>query len=179
MGERAGQKKEEEIEMARKRLEGTRLESWEDVDETLHEIGKIDREIGLMESSQNETIDRVKKETREAALPLLDKKSALELSLKEFCEANRGEFAKVKTKALTFGSVGFRISTKVIVKRVADTLQALKDMGLSACIRVKEELDKEAMKNLSTETLAEVGASLKTENAFGYEIDQEMLKEAA
>ena len=91
--------------------------------------GELDREIGLLESGQNETIDRVKKETKEAAAPLHDKKAALELSLKEFCEANRGEFAKVKTKALTFGSVGFRISTKVMVKRVADTLQALKGPG--------------------------------------------------
>lgn len=165
--------------MARKRLEGTRLGSWDDCDEALHEIGELDREIGLLESSQNEWIDRCKKETKEAAAPLHDRKAALELSLKEYCEANRGEFAKVKTKVLTFGSVGFRISTKVIVKRVADTLQALKDLGLSACIRVKEELDKEAMKNLSTETLAEVGASLKTENAFGYEINVEKLKEAA
>lgn len=165
--------------MARKRLEGTRLGSWDDCDEVLHEIGELDREIGLLESTQNEHIDLIKKNTKAEAAPLHDRKAALELSLKEYCEANRGEFAKVKTKALTFGSVGFRISTKVMVKRVADTLQALKDMGLSACIRVKEELDKEAMKNLSTETLAEVGASLKTENAFGYEINVEKLKEAA
>jgi len=165
--------------MARKRLEGTKLNSWDEVDATLREIGEVGRDIGLLESAQNEEIDRVKKETKEAAAPLMDRKSALELSLKEFCEANRGEFAKAKTRVLTFGSVGFRLSTKVMIKRVADTLQALKDLNLRSCIRIKEELDKEAMKNLSTETLAEVGASLKTENAFGYEIDLEKLKEAA
>lgn len=165
--------------MARKRIEGTALESWDQVDETLRAIGVIDREVNLIEASANEEIDRIKAQTKEAAAPLLDKKSGLELAIKEYCEANRAEFTNMKTKALTFGSVGFRLSTKVIVKRVADTLQAMKDLGLSACIRIKEELDKEAMKNLSTETLAQVGAGLKTTNAFGYEIDQEKIKEIA
>jgi phage host-nuclease inhibitor protein Gam len=165
--------------MARKRLAGTQLENWDEVDDALRQIGMIDREAGLLESSANEQIDRVKAETKESAAPLLAKKAALELAVKEFCEANRGDFAKVKTRLLTFGSVGFRLSTKIMIKRIADTLQALKDLDLKSCIRIREEADKEAMKNLPTETLAAVGASLKTENVFGYEIDQERLKEVA
>ncbi|MEW6670200.1 MAG: host-nuclease inhibitor Gam family protein [Thermodesulfobacteriota bacterium] len=163
--------------MARKRIEGTRLESWNQVDDCLRQIGVIDRKVGLMEAAANEDIDKIKARSKALAAPLLEKKAGLELAVKEFCEANRSEFAKVKTRVLTFGSVGFRQSTRIIVKRVADTLQALKDLGLSSCIRIKEELDKEAMKNLSTETLAEVGAGLKTQNAFGYEINQERIKE--
>lgn len=165
--------------MTRKRLAGTALTSFDEVDACLKEIGQIDRELGLLEASQNEAIDKIKADSKAAAQPLQDKKATLELQIKDFCEANRGEFAKVKTKPLTFGSVGFRISTKIIIKRVADTLQALKDLNLINCIRTKEEPDKEAMKNLSTETLAEVGAALKTENAFGYEINQEKIREAA
>lgn len=163
--------------MARKRIEGTAFQTWDDVDQALREIGEIDRELGLLESAQNESIDNIKAETKNKAVPLADRKTALELAMKEFCEANRAEFAKVKTKPLTFGSVGFRLSTKVVIKKIADTLQALKDLGLNQCIRLKEEVDKEAMKNLSTETLAEVGAALKTDNAFGYEIDQAKLAE--
>lgn len=155
------------------------MNSWEEVDVCLMEIGTIDRELGLLEASQNEQIDRIKSNTKACAQPLQDKKSGLELAIKEYCEANRAEFAEVKTKVLTFGECGFRLSTKIVVKRVADTLQALKDLALGHCIRVKEELDKEAMKNLSSETLAEVGAALKTENAFGYEINQERIREAA
>lgn len=165
--------------MARKRLSGTTFETWEDLDQALREVGEIDRELGLLEAGQNEAIDRIKAGTKEQAAPLHDRKGALELAMKEFCEANRGEFAKVKTRQLTFGAVGFRLSTKVVIKKVADTLQALKDLGLAQCIRTREEPDKEAMKNLSSETLAEVGAALKTENAFGYEINLERLREAA
>jgi phage host-nuclease inhibitor protein Gam len=165
--------------MARKRLSGTALENWDQVDDALGQIGLLDREVGLIESGANEEIDRVKAETKAAAAPLLEKKSALELAIKEFCEANRAEFAKVKSRPLTFGSVGFRLSTRVLIKRIADTLQALKDLNLTHCIRIKEEPDKEAMKNLSTETLAAVGASLKTEDVFGYEINQERIREVA
>lgn len=165
--------------MARKRIEGTLLETYDQVDDALRSIGMLDREIALIESGANEQIDRIKADTKAAAGPLLEKKAGLELAVKEFCEANRGDFAKLKNRALTFGTVGFRTSTKVLIKRIADTLQALKDLGLQHCIRTKEEPDKEAMKALSTETLAEVGASLKTENVFGYEINQERLKEVA
>lgn len=158
--------------MARKRMEGTALSSWDQVDKALADIGKLDREIGLIESAGNEAIDKIKTEIKSSIEPLAKRKEGVELAIKDFCDANLAEFAKVKTRQLTFGSVGYRLSTKVVIKRAADTLAALKSLGLNTCIRIKEEIDKEAMKGLQTETLAEVGAGLKTENTFGYEIDR-------
>lgn len=166
--------------MARKRIEtGTTLESWDEVDRCLAEIARIDRELGLLEAAQAEQIDAIKASTKAAAEPLANKKLGLELAIKDYAEANRAEFVKVKSKELTFGSVGFRLSSRVVIKRVADTLQALKDLGLTGCIRTKEECDKDAMKNLPLETLHAVGAALKQEDAFGYEIKREALAEVA
>lgn len=162
--------------MARKRIEGTQFETWDDVDHALKTIGEIDRELAIIEADQNETIDRAKAEAKAQAKPYQDRKAGLEAALKEFCEANRAEFIKQKTKRLTFGTVGFRLSSKVVIKKLGDTLQALKDFGLAHCIRTREEPDKEAMKALDTETLASVGAALKSENAFGYEVDQQALE---
>lgn len=162
--------------MARKRIEGTQLQSWEDVDEALRNIGVIDRELALIEAGQNEAIDQIKKETRDKATPFLSRKDGLETAIKEFCDANRAEFTKVKTRSLPFGEVGYRLSTRIMIKKVADTLQALKDLALTACIRSKEEPDKEAMKSLTDETLAQVGAARKTENIFGYTVNQERLQ---
>ena len=164
--------------MARKHIEGTLFTGWNDVDTALMEIGGIDRELGLLESSQNEKIDQIKTITKELAAPFQDRKSGLELALKEYCEANRADFIKVKTKNLTFGEVGFRITTKILIKKVAETLQSLKDLTLQHCIRIKEEPDKEAMKTLSDETLAEVGAARKMENVFGYTLNVERIREA-
>lgn len=162
--------------MARKRIEGTQLQSWDDVDTTLADIGRADRELQLIEAAANERIEEVKQAMKQAAQPVLDRKAALELAVKEFCDANRTEFAKVKTRTLTFGEVGYRLSTKIMIRRIAETLQALKDLALNNCIRAKEEPDKEAMKALTDEQLAEVGAARKTENIFGYTINQEKLQ---
>ena len=162
--------------MARKRIEGTLFTNWNDVDEALCGIGEIERDLALLESSQNERIDQIKAETKSLAEPLHNRKSALELATKEYWESQRAEFAKIKSKQLTFGEVGFRISTKILIKRVAETLQALKDLTLTTCIRTKEEPDKEAMKNLTDETLAEVGAARKVENVFGYTLNVERIR---
>ena len=161
---------------ARKRIEGTALQSWDDVDATLAEIGRADRELKLIEGAANEKIEEVRAAMKVSAQPVLDRKAALELAVKEYCDANRAEFAKVKTKTLTFGEVGYRTSTKIMIKRVAETLQALKDLAFTSCIRTKEEPDKEAMKALTDEQLAEIGAARKVENVFGYTINQERLQ---
>lgn len=165
--------------MARKPLTGTQFTTWDDVDQALKSIGEIDRDLAMIEADQNATIDEAKANAKAQAKPYHDRKTALELAMKEFCEANRSEFGKVKTKNLTFGSVGYRLSTKIIIKKLGDTLQALKDFKLDHCIRTREEPDKEAMKALDTETLANLGAALKSENVFGYEVDQAKLQEAA
>ena len=165
--------------MARKRLSGTTLESWDEVDRCLAEIGRIDRELGLLEAAQQESIDQVKASTKAAAEPLQNKKLGLEMAIKEYAEANRAEFIKTKTRDLTFGTVGFRLSTSVVIKRIADTVQALKDLNLRDCLIVKESPNKDAMRALPLETLHAVGASLKQEDAFGYEIKREALAEVA
>lgn len=156
--------------MARKRLSGTQISTWDDVDNALKRIGELDRDLGMIEASANEQIDAIKAASKEDAAQLTTEKLGLEAGMKEFCEANRAEFSKVKSREMTFGSVGFRLSSRIVIKRIADTLQALHDFGLAQCIRVKEEADKEAMKALDSETLASVGAALKIENTFGYEI---------
>lgn len=165
--------------MARKRMSATTLESWSDVDACLKAIAEVDRELAILETAQQEQIDAIKAATKTEAEPLQSKKAGLELAMKQYAEANRGEFIKAKTKELTFGSVGFRLSTRIVIKNLGNTLQALKDFGLTGCIRIKEECDKEAMKNLPIETLHAVGAALKQEDAFGYEVKRELIQEVA
>ncbi|HHP0281481.1 TPA: host-nuclease inhibitor Gam family protein [Acinetobacter baumannii] len=51
------------------------------------------------------------------------------------------------------------------------TCQVLKQLQLEHCIRTKTEPDKEAIKQLTPELIAEIGASVKSRNNFGYEIE--------
>lgn len=164
--------------MARSRIEGTAFKSYEECDQALQEIGGLKRELAMIEAHQNEIIDEAKAEAKKQAEPLTERIKSLERLLKEFCESHRSDFAKVRTREMTFGQMGFRRSTKVLIKRVGDTLQSLKDFGLLKCLRIKEEIDKEAMKELDSEALANVGATLKTEDTFWCEVKQEELQEA-
>lgn len=165
--------------MPRKALAGTQLNSWDEVDDCLQKIAELNRIIALDESAANEHIDQIKADLKQLVQPMLNRKTGLELAIKDYCDANRIDFAKVKTRELAFGSVGYRLTTKIMIKRVAETLQSLRDLALTGCIRTKEEPDKEAMKNLTDAQLAEVGAARKTENVFGYTINTERIKEAA
>lgn len=165
--------------MARKtvKTDGTVLTSWAEVDLALAEIGVLTRTVTQLESEQNKAIDQVKAKTKQKAEPSLSRKIALEEALKAFCDGQRSEFIAQKTKYLTFGSVGYRQSTRVMVKKVGDTLSALKDLGMTGHIRIKEDLDKESLRNLDSETLANIGVALRTENVFGYELSVEEIAE--
>lgn len=165
--------------MARKRMSETTFISWGEVDRALRRIGEIDRDIGLLEASANEAIDQIKAQTKEKVQPLVAQKKVLELAMKEFCENSREDFGKGKSMKLTFGTVSFRLSTSLVIKKVADTIAKLKELQLFEHIRVKEEINKETLKDLPAERLAELGVAVKTTDAFGYEVDTQQVDEAA
>lgn len=157
------------------------LQSWEEADEVLQEIGRLDRELGKLADHQNKIIDRVKAETKDSAELFLKDKKALELALEQFCTSRKEEFKTVRSKKLTFGTVSFRLSTRLVIKSLEKTLAALKELGWTDCIRTKEEPDKEELKALGAKSaglLAQVGCKLKTEDAFGYEVDQQKIQAA-
>ncbi len=163
--------------MARKRLEGTALKTYDDVDAALKRIGEIDRDLALSQAATDEAIDKIKQGHKEHCEPLHVIKASLERQIKEFAESRRIDFTEKRSRELTFGSIGFRLSSSITIKNAGDTLKALLDLGLSHCVRTKQEPDKEAMKLLSTETLASVGAALSTKDAFGYEVKHEAIPE--
>lgn len=161
--------------MARKRIEGTALKSWDEVDATLRRIGQLTRELELIEAAAEEAIEMARTAAKEQADPLGKEKSNCERLLKEFCTAHKADFERQRTRELTFGAVGWRRSSRLVIASVGDTLQALKSLNLLQYVRVKEEIDKEALREAPSETLANVGAYLKPEDTFGYEIKREAI----
>jgi hypothetical protein len=95
-------------------------------------------------------------------------------------EAHRDEFDKgEKSRRLNFGVVGFRQSTKILIKRVQETLQKLKERGMLDCIIVKESPSKERLREYPDEILAEVGCKRVVEDTFFADIDRERVRAAA
>jgi phage host-nuclease inhibitor protein Gam len=94
---------------------------------------------------------------------------------------NRDGFNGARSRALNFGVVRFRLVTRLVIHSAANTLAALKALlGKSAerYIRVKSELDKEALETMPADTLSQVGVTRKTDEKFSYSLDEEKLESA-
>jgi phage host-nuclease inhibitor protein Gam len=101
----------------------------------------------------------------------------MELQLKEFTLLNKADLSG-KTKELAFGRLGFRMSTRLVLPKVADGVIAqLKKMGMADCVSVKEQVNKEILKTYEEKTILAVGASLEKKDTFWYETKQEQIAE--
>lgn len=153
----------------------TVLKTWDDADLHLKEIAEIDVELSKIEAEMNLQIQDVKLAMDMKAQPLKDRKEKLANDIKDFAENNRNEFMDFKTKILTFGKVGFRQSTSVVVSKVNQVIEALKKKAMLDCITVKESVNKEVLRTYPDEVIASVGARKKVEDVFWLEPDYEKL----
>ena len=94
-----------------------------------------------------------------------------------FTGERKSEFAKVRSKELTFGTVAYRFVHKVAIRSKKATVAALEAMGLVAYLRIVKEPDKEAMKSLDPAILARVGAALRTDDQLNVEPDIERISD--
>lgn len=165
--------------MARTRIETPHLRSWEEVNDALQAIAEAQNEIRIVESGMNMQIDAIK-EVHEAKIKEYKEEiKRQEVLIKEYTSDRREEL-NGKSKDLTFGKVGFRKSTKVVLPKALDrVIAALRKNGMDACINTKETVNKDVLKTYPAEDILAVGASLKVEDTFWYETKAvELAKEA-
>ncbi len=162
--------------MARVRIhDKPALESWDDVNLTMKEIGECQIEIDKIEADMNMKISDTKLEYEMKAQTFKDRIAKLEIDLKDFVESNKHELDG-KSKVLNFGRTGFRQSTKIVLRKVENIIKNLKAYGMKDCINVKETVNKDNLKKYSDEDIAKVGATKKVEDVFWYEVDKEKLE---
>lgn len=167
---------------ARKRFDDTMLESWEEVDGHLEHLCEVERQIAELESQAGEQVDRIKRDLAERTEPLLATKKKLEMEVEQYLVANKGEFAKARSKELNFGVVGFRLSSKIVYAakaKVGTVLELLKAAGLKSCIIAKEQPDKKALAKLDDETLGKVACKRVTEDTPWIELKKLTAADAA
>ena len=100
--------------MARKRVvEAPSLHSWEDVNDALRQIAEAQIALGEIQSDMQKQILGAQKVAEEQSKPLNDNVAKLEREIKSFVTDHRDEMGKTKSMVLTFGEVGFRLSTSV------------------------------------------------------------------
>lgn len=163
--------------MARKRMEEPALKSWEEVDNTLKQIREAEIELGRIAADAERCMIDIRQQAEESAQPYKDKIKQMELQLKEFTVTNKADL-KGKTMELSFGRVGFRMSTRLVLPKAVETvIRQLRKNGMGDCIITKESVNKEILKTYDETTILSVGASLKKEDTFWYETRQEKIAE--
>ena len=162
--------------MARKRvIEAPSLKSWEDVNDALRQIAEAQIALGEIQSDMQKQILGAQKVAEEQSKPLNDNVAKLEREIKSFVTDHRDEMGKTKSMVLTFGEVGFRLSTSVSLPRAKEKLEEiirrLKSRQMTDCIVVEEKVSKEALKKYGEDTVNAVGATWKQGDVFGYEVN--------
>jgi len=124
-------------------------QSREDAVAAVAEIGRRQRERTRIETALNDEIAGIKARYEEAARPHAEAIKALTEGVHMWCEANRAsltEGGKVKSANLSSGDIGWRSSPpRVKVTGVSAVIELIKSLKLNRFLRVKEEINKEAM----------------------------------
>lgn len=162
--------------MERKRVvEAPSLHSWEDVNDALRQIAEAQIALGEIQSDMQKQILGAQKVAEEQSKPLNDNVAKLEREIKSFVTDHRDEMGKTKSMVLTFGEVGFRLSTSVSLPRAKEKLEEiirrLKSRQMTDCIVVEEKVSKETLKKYGEDTVNAVGATWKQSDVFGYEVN--------
>lgn len=123
--------------------------SLDEAAEFLRQIGEKQRDIDTIKSGLNVKVDKLKDEAMANAKPHQDKVSKLVEGLFAYAESHRDELTdggKRKTVEVPTGTFGWRMTPpSVSLRDVESILKSLKSLALQRFIRIKEQVDKEAM----------------------------------
>lgn len=160
------------------------VNSLDEADAMLAQIAARKRELSLIELGLKEKVDALKLECASASEPIKQDIEVLEQALVRFGESKKAElFSKKKSVSLNFGILGFRASSavkpmrKTTWEQVLGFLKTAQEQALTSCIRIKQEVDKDALRQLPPEKLAEVGCRLEQSDSFYYELNETELAE--
>lgn len=156
-------------------IEAPRLKSWEDVNDALRQIAEAQIALGDIESEMQKQVLGAQKIAEAESKPYNDSIAKLEREIKDFVTDHREDMGKTKSRTLTFGEVGFRLSTSISLPRakekVEEIIRRLKARKMMDCVVVEEKVSKEALKKYGEDTVNAVGATWKQKDVFGYEVN--------
>ena len=159
--------------MGRIRVEAPdEIKSLADAETALGEIGSLMNELDQIDAKGTKKIAEIKSKMASEGEKARERIKTLEANLALYAKYNKAElFKDKKTVILAYGSFGFRQSSTVRVKKT--TVELLKKLFHGKGIRIKEEADKDQLKDWSDEDLATVDAAKTVKDEFGYDINRE------
>ncbi len=157
------------------------IRNWEDVDMGLKRLGEIEVTIEIIEGDLTQDVSAAKDRAKDRAKNIVQERTDIEKSIKDFVELNKAEFAKKRTKTLMFGEIGVRVVKSVSIPRGAEKLAALvKSLiayGHNDCVKTKQEPDRDAIAELTDDDLARLGLKRTTRDSLRIVPNIERIKE--
>lgn len=142
---------------------GARIECWGEADAALAELGRVRERLAEVERERQQALVRAEQAAARAVESLEARRQGLERGLERFCRRSAPELERVnghsrRSRRLLFGRVGFRASQAVVVRSEGSALQALAHWRTGQqFLRVRTELDREALRQFLLRTEGEVG----------------------
>ena len=158
------------------------LANLDDVNEALRSMGDYDRRIEAINADMQRRLNEIKDECEAMARPLMEARAGLETQVGLYAKGRYGEFKAVRTKVLTFGEFGFRLSTSVRCPSspdsVAEVVDKLREQGMEDCIKVTPEaINRAALRTYDEDKVRAVGCELVRKDTFFCEPRREELPE--
>ena len=124
-------------------------QSRDDVQAAIKRLGDLVREHTRLTTEMNDAIAAISEAAAPRLRELTETADTVRAGIQAWCEAHRDELTsggKTKTANLVTGEVNWRTRPpSVTVRNVEGVLDTLRRMGLAQFIRVKEEINKEAV----------------------------------
>lgn len=121
----------------------------EAVTTAIRDMGSAQRQLARIEADMNDALAKVREVYEAQAQPLREQITGLQTGVQTWCEANRAELTnngKTKTAAFASGEIQWRMRPpSVAVRGVEAVLETLKRLGLDRFLRVKVDVNKEAI----------------------------------
>ena len=169
--------------MARYKPTPERLENLEDANDVLRNLGLLKREIESIDAEAQKQIGEIKASAAKQGEPLRKRIAELTGKIQVYADYNKADlFKDRKSVDLIFGTFGYRKSTSISAKKT--TVSLLEKLKLDRFIRIEKQPDKEAMKEMDDEALAQVDAVRKVKDDFfcesnREEVNKDLLKQAS
>ena len=181
--------KEQSAERKENLIEIPTIRSFDECDGIILKIADCEQEVTKAEAAMNEKIQSIRDDYERKTNVTRAMKDGLTAELERFAKANKDAFEKTRSKNMIHGAFGFRSTppkTALLNRKYRwDTvLELLKKLGLVKYVRVKEDVDKEAVlasyaaKEIDDQKLAAVGLKIDQDEKFFIDIKWEEITNA-
>jgi len=137
--------------------------SWRDADRALGRLARLQVRLGRMRERADARIAAIEERLGEESGLLLSEMDSLRRELERFFRENADG---ARSRTLPSGRIGLRVVSSLRISRPQTTLNRLTRRGLGDCIRVRHEIDLQALRRLDDAALRSVGVRRVKQETF-------------